>query len=75
MKKFTVVFLSILIVAFSFTACSSKPNNKLTEKNITNTIHILKIFLFTILPHLTAFVNSKIFLSQKILYFLNITEW
>lgn len=38
MKKFTVVFLSILIVAFSFTACSSKPNNKLTEKNITNTI-------------------------------------
>ena len=38
MKKFTVVFLSILIFAFSFTACSSKPNNKLTEKNITNTI-------------------------------------
>ena len=38
MKKFTVVFLSILIVAFSFTACYSKPNNKLTEKNITNTI-------------------------------------
>ena len=38
MKKFTVVFLSILIVAFSFTAGSSKPNNKLTEKKITNTI-------------------------------------
>ena len=38
MKKFTAVFLSILIIAFSFTACSSKPNNKLTEKNINNTI-------------------------------------
>lgn len=38
MKKFTVVFLSILIIIFSFTACSSKPNNKLTEKNITKTI-------------------------------------
>ena len=38
MKKFTAVFLSILIVAFSFTACSSKPNNRLTEKNITKTI-------------------------------------
>lgn len=38
MKKFTVVFLSILIIAFSFTACSSKPNNKLTDKNITKTV-------------------------------------
>lgn len=38
MKKFTAVFLSILIIAFSFTACSSKPNNKLTDKNITKTV-------------------------------------
>lgn len=38
MKKFTAVFLSILIIAFSFTACSSKPNNRLTDKNITKTI-------------------------------------
>lgn len=48
MKKFTAVFLSILIIAFSFTACSSKPNNKLTDKNITNTIDTifdaLKVF-------------------------------
>lgn len=38
MKKFAALFLSILIIALSFTACSSKPNNKLTEKNITKTV-------------------------------------
>ena len=41
MKKFTAVLLSILIIAFSFTACSSKPNNKLTDRNVTNTINTI----------------------------------
>lgn len=48
MKKFLAVFLSVLIIACCFSACSAKPNNKLTEKNITVTINTifdaLKVF-------------------------------
>lgn len=48
MKKFFAVLLSVLIIACSFSACSAKPNNKLTEKNITVTINTifdaLKVF-------------------------------
>lgn len=48
MKKFLAILLSVLIIACSFSACSAKPNNKLTEKNITVTINTifdaLKVF-------------------------------
>ena len=48
MKKFLAIFLSVLIIACSFSACSAKPNNKLTEKNVTVTINTifdaLKVF-------------------------------
>ena len=48
MKKFFAILLSVLIIACSFSACSAKPNNKLTEKNITVTINTifdaLKVF-------------------------------
>lgn len=45
MKKITAVFLSILTIAFCFSACSSKPNNKLTEKNITKTVDTIFVAL------------------------------
>ncbi len=41
MKKIIAVLLTVTVFALSFCACSSKPNNKITEKNITKTINVV----------------------------------
>lgn len=38
MKKIISLTLAVIIIATSFTACSSKPNAELTEENITKTV-------------------------------------
>lgn len=41
MKKVISIALVILMIASTFCACSSAPNNKLTEKNITKTVDVV----------------------------------
>ncbi len=41
MKKVISIALVILMIASTFCACSSTPNNKLTEKNITKTVDVV----------------------------------
>ncbi len=38
MKKFISLTLAVIIIAASFSACSSKPNAELTEENVTKTV-------------------------------------
>lgn len=38
MKRIISLTLAVIIIAASFTACSSKPNAELTEENITKTV-------------------------------------
>lgn len=41
MKKTISVLLALTFIALTLCACSSKPNNKITEKNITNTVSVI----------------------------------
>lgn len=41
MKKIISVFLILTIVALGFCACSSKPSNRISERNITKTVGVI----------------------------------
>lgn len=41
MKKIISVFLTLTLIALTFCACSSKPTNRISERNITKTVNTI----------------------------------
>lgn len=41
MKKIMSVFLTLTLIALTFCACSSKPTNKISDRNITKTVNTI----------------------------------
>lgn len=59
MKKIIALVLTFTMVAFTFCACSPKPNNRITERNITNTVEVIFEALKTFdAPTIKTYVKS-----------------